>query len=77
MTDIDCGFRAAHKVWFKQMTTALDVELRMRNLRTKLDYSLELQDTLLDLNSTKVSHRLEWIIIVLIAIECVCLWYRR
>ena len=59
------------------MTTALDVELRMRNLRTKLDYSLELQDTLLDLNSTKVSHRLEWIIIVLIAIECVCLWYRR
>lgn len=57
------------EVWFKQMTTALDVELRMRNLRTKLDYSLELQDTLLDLNSTKVSHRLEWIIIVLIAIE--------
>jgi hypothetical protein len=39
-------------VWFHQMSRALDVDLRMRNLKTKVDYSLELQNTLLDLNST-------------------------
>lgn len=43
---------ASLEIWFKEMARALDVDLRMRNLKTKVDYSLELQNTLLELNST-------------------------
>lgn len=45
--------------WFKEMARALDIDLRMRNLKTKVDYSLELQNTLLELNSTVSSMRVQ------------------
>jgi uncharacterized Rmd1/YagE family protein len=43
---------ASLEIWFKEMARALDVDLRMKNLKTKIDYNLELQNTLLELNST-------------------------
>lgn len=55
--------------FFKQMVRNLEIDPRLRNLNTKLDYSLQVQATLQEMESTKVSHRLEWIIIALIAAE--------
>merc|ERR1712093_58602 len=55
--------------YFKQIVRNLEIDPRLRNLNTKLDYSLQVQATLQEMESTKVSHRLEWIIIALIAAE--------
>jgi len=57
------------EIYFNQMVKNLEINQRLRNLNTKLDYSLHLQATLQEMESTKVSHRLEWIIIALIAAE--------
>jgi hypothetical protein len=51
---------------------SLDLRLRLDTLNTKLDYAENVQKLVLDLADSKTSHRLEWIIIILIAIESVC-----
>lgn len=48
-----------------------------RILNQKVDYAFNLQHTLLDLLTAKTSHRLEWIIIILIASEIGLVIYRE
>lgn len=54
---------------YNLVCTALACEKRLGVLNTRIDYAQKLQSTLLELTSIKTSHRLEWIIIILIAIE--------
>ncbi|GAA5865000.1 hypothetical protein JCM3774_003934 [Rhodotorula dairenensis] len=48
---------------------ALEFENRLTTLNDRVDYAFSLQTTLMELLNTKTSHRLEWIIIILIAFE--------
>lgn len=54
---------------YASVSDALEFEIRFDTLNKRVDYAFQLQDTLKDLLNTKTSHRLEWIIIILIAIE--------
>lgn len=48
---------------------ALEFENRLTTLNDRVDYAFSLQTTLMELLNTKTSHRLEWIIIILISFE--------
>jgi uncharacterized Rmd1/YagE family protein len=48
-----------------------DLEERLAAIKEKVDYLTDLNSTLLDLLSNRKSRRLEWIIIILIALEIV------
>jgi uncharacterized Rmd1/YagE family protein len=56
---------------YERMCRTLDLQERLDILNKKLDYAENLQETLMELENSTKSHRLEWIIIWLIAIECV------
>ena len=60
---------ATNKLWYN-VCRNLELEQRLNILNKKVDYAENLQITLLELDNNKTSHRLEWIIIVLI----VCLF---
>ncbi|SCV70410.1 BQ2448_1804 [Microbotryum intermedium] len=55
--------------YYTSVCKALEFDSRLRNLNDRVDYAFQLQSTLMELLNTKTSHRLEWIIIVLIAFE--------
>ncbi|KAM0755430.1 hypothetical protein T439DRAFT_344604 [Meredithblackwellia eburnea MCA 4105] len=61
----DEGLHAHHDAICK----ALEFDTRLETLNQRVDYAFQLQSTLMDLLNTKTSHRLEWIIILLIAFE--------
>lgn len=42
----------ALELWFKEITRALEVKTRLDNLNRKLDYCLQVQETLQNLEST-------------------------
>ncbi|GAA6060563.1 hypothetical protein JCM10212_006798 [Sporobolomyces blumeae] len=48
---------------------ALEFETRLTTLNDRVDYAFSLQTTLMELLNAQTSHRLEWIIIILIAFE--------
>ncbi|GAA5888527.1 hypothetical protein JCM6882_008985 [Rhodosporidiobolus microsporus] len=48
---------------------ALEFESRLTTLNDRVDYAFSLQTTLMELLNAQTSHRLEWIIIILIAFE--------
>ncbi|GAA5973188.1 hypothetical protein JCM11641_006312 [Rhodosporidiobolus odoratus] len=48
---------------------ALEFESRLTTLNDRVDYAFSLQTTLMELLNAQTSHRLEWIIILLIAFE--------
>ncbi|BGO94572.1 hypothetical protein NBRC10512_005001 [Rhodotorula toruloides] len=56
---------------------ALEFENRLRTLNDRVDYAFSLQTTLMELLNARVSHRLEWIIIILIAFEISLVLYRE
>ncbi|KAI2635679.1 hypothetical protein GGS26DRAFT_550125 [Hypomontagnella submonticulosa] len=57
--------------YYNQISTVLDIRQRIGILNRKIDYGFENVSVLREMVSEKDSHRLEWIIIVLIAIEVV------
>jgi len=64
------------RFWAK-LVDEYDLPQRARAIERKLDVIRETADTLTDLISTRTSHRLEWYIIALIALEVVLgLWDR-
>lgn len=54
-----------------QLYDRFNVKQRLATLETKLDYLLSLNETLMNLIRHQESHRLEWIIILLIVIEVI------
>ncbi|KAI8450731.1 hypothetical protein BY996DRAFT_6432375 [Phakopsora pachyrhizi] len=62
----DTGAEERH---FKKILREFDFERRFRNLNDKLSMAIELQARLFEFSNSKYSHRLEWIIILLIAFE--------
>ena len=54
---------------FDQVGRALDVGIRIKILNEKIDYSQEIASVLRDQLSEKHGFRLEWVIIILIAVE--------
>ncbi|GAA5820069.1 hypothetical protein JCM3770_002125 [Rhodotorula araucariae] len=56
---------------------ALEFESRLTTLNDRVDYAFSLQTTLMELLNAKTSHRLEWIIILLIAFEISLVLYRE
>lgn len=55
--------------YFDQVGKALDVRVRIRTLNEKMDYAQEMAGVLREMSAQKHGTRLEWIIIVLIAVE--------
>ncbi|EGG09710.1 uncharacterized protein MELLADRAFT_60797 [Melampsora larici-populina 98AG31] len=62
----DTGAEEKH---FKKILREFDFERRLRILNDKLSMGIELQGRLFEFSNSKYSHRLEWIIIILIAFE--------
>jgi len=62
----DTGAEERH---FKKVLREFDFERRLRVLNDKLSMAIELQGRLFEFSNSKYSHRLEWIIIILIAFE--------
>ncbi len=54
-----------------QLQERFCIKQRLQALQTKLDYLLDLNETLMNLIRHHESHRLEWIIIILIVIEVI------
>ncbi|KAI5481855.1 hypothetical protein MNV49_000132 [Pseudohyphozyma bogoriensis] len=54
---------------YTSICNALEFQPRLETLNQRLEYAFQLEATLLDLMNTDTSHRLEWIIIILIAFE--------
>ena len=57
--------------YFDQVGRALDVGVRIKTLNEKMDYAQEIASILRETMSQKHSIHLEWIIIILIAVEVV------
>ncbi|WQF78420.1 hypothetical protein CDEST_03434 [Colletotrichum destructivum] len=57
--------------YYEQVGRALDVNIRIRTLNQKMDYAQEIASVLREMSSEQHSTRLEWIIIILIAVEVV------
>lgn len=57
--------------YYEQVGRALDVNVRIRTLNQKMDYAQEIASVLREMSSEQHGTRLEWIIIVLIAVEVV------
>ncbi|KAG7118217.1 MIOREX complex component 10 like protein [Verticillium longisporum] len=57
--------------YYEQVGRALDVNVRIRTLNQKMDYAQEISTVLREMSSEQHSTRLEWIIIILIAVEVV------
>ncbi|KAH7322779.1 hypothetical protein B0I35DRAFT_467849 [Stachybotrys elegans] len=57
--------------YYDQVGRALDVNVRIRALNQKMDYAQEIASVLREMSSEQHGTRLEWIIIVLIAVEVV------
>lgn len=57
--------------YYEQVGRALDVNVRIRTLNQKMDYAQEIATVLRELSSEQHGTRLEWIIILLIAVEVV------
>ncbi|KAH6686861.1 YagE family protein [Plectosphaerella plurivora] len=57
--------------YYDQVGRALDVNVRIRTLNQKMDYAQEIATVLREMSSEQHGTRLEWIIIVLIAVEVV------
>ncbi|KAF3068223.1 Required for meiotic nuclear division protein 1 [Trichoderma lentiforme] len=57
--------------YYDQVGRALDVNVRIRALNQKMDYAQEIATVLREMSSEQHGTRLEWIIIVLIAVEVV------
>ncbi|OLL23314.1 MIOREX complex component 10 [Neolecta irregularis DAH-3] len=55
--------------YFEEMAQALDIYPRIRIFNTKINYASEVQSTLREVLNENTGHRLEWIIIWLIAVE--------
>ncbi|TPX18226.1 uncharacterized protein E0L32_002735 [Thyridium curvatum] len=55
--------------YYEQVGRALDVGVRIRTLNQKMDYAQEIATVLREISSEKHGTRLEWIIIILIAVE--------
>ncbi|KAL8406375.1 hypothetical protein RB596_005006 [Gaeumannomyces avenae] len=55
--------------YFDQVGKALDVRVRIRTLNEKMDYAQEMASVLREMSAQKHGTRLEWIIIILIAVE--------
>ncbi|OTA52923.1 hypothetical protein K449DRAFT_390625 [Hypoxylon sp. EC38] len=55
--------------YYNQISTVLDIRQRISILNKKIDYGFENASVLREMVSEKYGHRLEWIIIFLIAIE--------
>ncbi|KAI0116222.1 hypothetical protein F4776DRAFT_315333 [Hypoxylon sp. NC0597] len=55
--------------YYNQISTVLDIRQRIGILNKKIDYGFENASVLREMVSEKYGHRLEWIIIFLIAIE--------
>ena len=62
--------------YYDQVGRALDVGVRIKTLNEKMDYAQEIASILRQTMSEKHSVHLEWIIIILIAVE-VCFELRR
>jgi uncharacterized Rmd1/YagE family protein len=62
--------------YYDQVGRALDVGIRIKTLNQKMDYAQEIASILRETLSEKHSIHLEWIIIILIAVE-VCFELRR
>ncbi|MBW0491604.1 hypothetical protein O181_031319 [Austropuccinia psidii MF-1] len=59
----------AEELHFKKILKEFDFERRLRVLNDKLGMAIELQGRLFEFVNSKYSHRLEWVIIILIAFE--------
>jgi uncharacterized Rmd1/YagE family protein len=57
--------------YYDQVGRALDVNVRIRTLNQKMDYAQEIATVLREMSSEQHGTRLEWIIIILIAVEVV------
>jgi uncharacterized Rmd1/YagE family protein len=57
--------------YYEQVGRALDVNVRIRALNQKMDYAAEIASVLREMSSEQHGTRLEWIIILLIAVEVV------
>ncbi|KAG7411228.1 hypothetical protein DER46DRAFT_102719 [Fusarium sp. MPI-SDFR-AT-0072] len=57
--------------YYEQVGRALDVNVRIRALNQKMDYAAEIATVLREMSSEQHGTRLEWIIIVLIAVEVI------
>lgn len=57
--------------YYDQVGRALDVNVRIRTLNQKMDYAQEIASVLREMSSEQHGTRLEWIIILLIAVEVV------
>ncbi|KAF5542896.1 RMD1-like protein [Fusarium mexicanum] len=57
--------------YYEQVGRALDVNVRIRALNQKMDYAAEIASVLREMSSEQHGTRLEWIIIVLIAVEVI------
>lgn len=55
--------------YYDRVGKALDVEPRIAQLNTRIDYANELVAVMREMSSEKKGHRLEWIIIILITVE--------
>ncbi|KAI1768437.1 hypothetical protein GGR53DRAFT_478109 [Hypoxylon sp. FL1150] len=55
--------------YYNQISTVLDIRQRIGILNRKIDYGFENVSVLREMVSEKLGHRLEWIIIALIAVE--------
>ncbi|KAL1991375.1 hypothetical protein VTN49DRAFT_5367 [Thermomyces lanuginosus] len=55
--------------YYEQVGRALDVGVRIKVLNEKMDYAQEIASVLRERLSEKHGHRLEWIVILLIAVE--------
>ena len=57
------------ETYYDRVGRALDVGVRIKTLNEKMNYAQEVVDVLRETSSEKHSTRLEWIIIILIAVE--------
>ena len=57
------------ETYYDQVSKALDAGIRIKTLNQKMDYAQEIASVLKEKLSEKNSARLEWIIIILIAVE--------
>jgi required for meiotic nuclear division protein 1 len=55
--------------YYNNISRILDVNPRIRQLNARIDYAYETVSVMREMSSEKRGHRLEWIIIVLIAVE--------
>ncbi|KAG8917035.1 hypothetical protein FRC01_002702 [Tulasnella sp. 417] len=62
--------------YFKSVSSALEIKLRTKSVNDKITYAAELQSTLRELLTESTAHRMELIIIALIAVEVVIAFIR-